>query len=99
MFVVIWEYELHPGAEAAFEALYGASGAWVGLFSTHVDCIDTQLLRDERPHHYLTLDRWTSATGYARFLDAEPAQYARIDALGGTLTLNERCIGRYESPC
>ena len=99
MFVVIWEYELHPGAEAAFEALYGAGAAWAGLFRNHDGYIDTQLLRDERPLHYLTIDRWASATGYARFLEAASAQYARIDALGDTLTLTERCIGRYETPC
>ena len=32
MNVVVWEYEVRAGAEAAFEALYGADGAWVALF-------------------------------------------------------------------
>ena len=99
MFAVIWQYELHPGADAAFEALYGAGGAWVGLFRQHAGYIDTELLRDERPHHYLTIDRWTSAAEYARFLDAGSDRYARLDTLGDTLTLSERCIGRYTTPC
>ena len=99
MFVVIWQYELHPGTEADFEALYGADGEWVGLFRQHVGYIDTQLLREERPHRYLTIDRWTSLTDYTRFLDAASGHYARIDALGDALTLRERCIGRYTTPC
>ena len=99
MFVVIWEYEVRVGSEAAFEALYGAGGAWVKLFGEHPGYLDTQLLLGDQPRRYLTIDRWDSAQAYADFLDAAKARYAQVDRLGDALTLSERCIGRYRTPC
>lgn len=99
MFVVIWEYDVRQGSAAAFEALYGADGAWVGLFGEHAGYLDTQLLCSEQPLRYLTIDRWASAQTYADFLDAAKARYAEIDRLGDALTSSERCIGRYHTPC
>ena len=99
MFVVIWEYEVRQGSAAAFEALYGACGAWVKLFGEHAGYLDTQLLLGDQPGHYLTIDRWGSAQAYADFLDTEKVRYARVDRLGEALTLSERCIGRYRTPC
>lgn len=99
MFVVIWEYEARDGSEAAFEALYGAAGAWVKLFGEHAGYLDTQLLLGEQPRHYLTIDRWDSAQAYAAFLDVAKEGYAQVDRLGDALTRSERCIGRYRTPC
>ncbi|HEY5972566.1 MAG TPA: antibiotic biosynthesis monooxygenase family protein [Pseudoxanthomonas sp.] len=95
MFTVIWEYEIRPGSEAAFEALYGMKGEWVALFREYRGYLGTELLRDERPHHYLTLDRWESEADYAAFLEAAKPRYAEIDTQGDALTLDERRIGRY----
>lgn len=99
MFVVIWEYEVPEGSEAAFEALYGAGGAWVKLFGEHAGYLDTQLLLGEQPRRYLTIDRWTSAQACADFLDAAKVGYAQVGRLGDALTRSERCIGRYRTPC
>lgn len=99
MLVVLWEYEVKPGAEAQFEALYGSDGAWVELFRDYRGYLDTQLLRGEQPRHYLTIDRWASAAEYDGFLAAAHDRYARINAQGDTLTLAERRLGRYETPC
>jgi heme-degrading monooxygenase HmoA len=95
MFVVIWEYEVRPGSEPAFEALYGNDGAWVALFRQSPAFIGTELLRDEQTGWYVTIDRWTSAADYAAFLDANAVHYAQIDAQGGALTVAERRLGRY----
>ena len=95
MFVVIWEYEVRPGAEPAFEALYGAQGGWVRLFGEFPGYVGTELLKDERPGVYLSLDRWRSETDYAAFLQAARPRYAELDAEGDALSLSERRIGRY----
>ena len=98
MFTVIWEYEIQPGSESAFEALYGPGGEWVALFREYRGYLGTELLRDERPRHYLTLDRWESEADYAAFRQAAALRYAQVDALGDALTLGERRIGRYHAP-
>jgi len=100
MNIVVWEYEVRAGAEAAFEALYGADGAWVALFRTRPGYIGTELLRDAlaaEPPRYLTIDRWRSAADYDAFLASDRARYAEIDAQGDALTASERRVGRYES--
>ena len=99
MFVVIWEYQVRDGSEAAFEALYGAGGAWVKLFGEHAGYLDTQLLCSEQPFRYLTIDRWASAQAYTDFLDAAKVPYAKVDRRGDALTRSERCIGGYRTPC
>ena len=94
MFVVIWQYEVRAGAEAAFEALYGADGAWVALFREFDGFIGTELLRGD-DGRYLTLDRWTSAAAYEAFLAAAKPRYAEIDAVGDAFTASEHRIGVY----
>jgi len=97
MFVAIWQYQVREGAESAFEALYGNDGAWVALFAGYPAHLGTELLRDERPDTYVTIDRWSSEDDYLAFLvDAQP-QYQRIDEEGDALTLCERRIGAYRT--
>lgn len=98
MFVIIWQYEVRPSSERAFEALYGHDGDWVRLFRAQAGYIGTELLRDEAMRRYLTIDRWSSKADYDGFLEAAQSQYAQIDALGDALTLTEHRIGRYETP-
>jgi len=98
MFVVIWEYEVRRGSEQAFETLYGAAGAWVELFRQSPAFVGTELLRDDQTGWYLTIDRWTSASEYAAFIDEVGMRYAQIDAQGSALTIAERRLGRYDTP-
>jgi heme-degrading monooxygenase HmoA len=97
MFVVIWEYEVRAGADAAFEALYGPDGAWVGLFRNHEGYLGTELLRGT-DRRYLSIDRWASAAAYDAFFAAAQPDYAAIDERGDALTLSERRVGVYTTP-
>jgi heme-degrading monooxygenase HmoA len=95
MFIVIWEYDVRPGMHEAFEALYGADGDWATLFGEHAGFIGTELLRGDRPNRYLSIDRWKTEQAYDAFLASASERYARIDAMGDALTLDERRIGRF----
>lgn len=97
MLLVIWQYEVRAGMEAAFEQLYGADGEWVALFREYEGFIATELLRGDRPGVYLSIDRWQSEPHYDAFLAIARERYAGIDARGDALTLDERRIGRYTS--
>ena len=98
MLHVIWEYDVRPGMEGAFEALYGPDGAWAALFREHAGFVGTQLLRSDRPGRYLTIDRWKSDDAYEAFLTGARERYAAIDAQGDAMTADERRIGRW-FPC
>jgi heme-degrading monooxygenase HmoA len=95
VFVVVWEYEVRPGAEAAFEAMYGAHGPWVALFREFNGYVGTELLRSDSGGRYLTLDRWRSAQDYTAFRANLPPRYAELDARGDALTLHERSLGQF----
>ena len=91
MFLVLWEYEVKPGSEKAFEKVYGPDGEWVRLFRPGSDYHETRLLRDPfRLNVYLTLDSWTPRDSYETFLATHKEEYRAIDALGESLTANER---------
>ena len=97
MFAVVWEYEVHAGREGEFAALYGGGSTWVALFREYAGYIGTELLHDiTQPQRFVTIDRWTSPAAYDAFLAAAKPRYADIDALGDALTVDERCVGRFE---
>jgi heme-degrading monooxygenase HmoA len=93
--IVLWEYDVRPGLQNAFEQLYGAHGEWGGLFREHQGFISTELLRSDQALRYLSIDRWESESAYAAFLTLASERYAQIDARGDALTIDERRIGRY----
>jgi len=95
MLHVIWEYDVRPGMESSFEALYGPDGAWAALFREHPGFAGTDLLRSDRPGRYLTIDRWQSEEAYDAFLAGARERYAAIDAMGDAMTADERRIGRW----
>jgi heme-degrading monooxygenase HmoA len=96
-FVVVWEFWVRPGAEAAFEKAYGAEGAWVRLFSGDPAYRGTELMRDAKEcRRFLTLDSWASAEAYESFKNGHLAEYAEIDRQCESLTEREVEIGRLE---
>ena len=97
MLLILWEFRVRPGGEAAFERAYGPGGAWERLFASAEGWLGTDLLRDEAdPGRYLTLDRWTSAAAYDAFRAGHREAYGALDRECGTLTADERLVGRFE---
>jgi len=87
-------YVVKPGAEAAFERLYGPSGGWSALFRPAPGYLGTELLHDAHaPGRYVTVDRWESAAAYDAFRLESAAAYAALDRQGEALTETERLVG------
>ncbi len=96
MFVVVWQFEVAEEKIAAFEAAYGAEGAWAKLFGTSPEYSGTELLRDAYiPGAYLTIDRWTSEDAFRAFRKEHDAEYEVLDRSCDALTSAERRIGAY----
>ena len=94
MYVIIWEYQVKADRVAEFERIYSTSGEWAELFRKGKDFLDTQLLRYEKvPHHYITIDQWTSSEGYESFRSQWENEYARLDAQCEGLTERESLLG------
>jgi len=96
MFVVVWQFEIAEDKIAAFEAAYGAEGAWAALFGSSPDYRGTELLRDAYvPGCYLTIDRWVSEDSFRAFRREHDAEYEKLDRFCDDLTTRETRIGVY----
>lgn len=97
MFVALWEFEVKPGSEIAFERAYGAGGDWARLFCLDPNFLETRLLRDPAlARTYVTIDRWSSREAFERFREQHKEMYFAIDSLCENLTIAERHLGSYE---
>ena len=98
MFVVVWQFEVAEEKIAAFEAAYGAEGAWAKLFATSPEYRGTELLRDAYiPGGYVTIDRWTSEDAFRAFRKEHDAEYEALDRTCDALTSSERRVGAYSA--
>jgi heme-degrading monooxygenase HmoA len=90
MLVRVWQYDVVPGAEAAFEQEYGRDGSWARLFAAEPGYLDTELFRSVAvPGRYLTVDRFSDAGAWRRFLVRHRAAYDALDARCARLTAAE----------
>ncbi|MGB2677402.1 MAG: antibiotic biosynthesis monooxygenase [Candidatus Acidiferrum sp.] len=96
MFVILWEFEVKPGSEPAFERVYGPQGDWVRLFRSDPQFRMTRLLQDSsRPRIYCTMDFWDSEVAYENFKNIHRAAYQALDQATEGLTLSERHLGSF----
>jgi len=98
MFIVVWQFEVAEEHVAAFEAAYGAEGAWAQLFRSSPEYHGTELLRDAYiPGSYLTIDRWANEEAYRSFRKDHDAAYEALDRQCDALTARETRVGAYTS--
>lgn len=95
-YVYMWEYQVSPGSEVEFEALYCPEGAWGSLFRRYPGYLRTELLKDrENPMRYLTVDYWESKGAHAAFRARSKAEFEALDRAGERLTLKENFLGEF----
>ena len=94
MFLILWEFEVKPGEESAFEKVYGPEGQWVQLFRGDSHYRETKLLKDSlRSRIYFTLDFWESENDFNSFKQINQEAYAKLDKATENLTIRERNLG------
>ncbi|HEX9800888.1 MAG TPA: antibiotic biosynthesis monooxygenase [Thermoanaerobaculia bacterium] len=97
MFCYLFEFRVRAGAEARFEAAYGADGPWVALFRRSPEYLGTELGRDTADaRRYLTIDRWTSRAACLDFRERVRAEFDAIDRECELLTESERHLGDFD---
>lgn len=67
MIAVVWQFEVKPGSNEAFEALYGADGPWTKLSRRSRSFLGSSFLRDlAQPARYLVIEYWSEMVVYER---------------------------------
>jgi heme-degrading monooxygenase HmoA len=93
----VWQYDVRPGAEPAFEEAYGAAGRWAALFATSDGYLGTELFRSlDVPRRYLTTDRFLDRSAWYRFLREHRLAYEQLDAECESLTVAEQELAAVE---
>jgi hypothetical protein len=93
MFVILWEFEVKPGNQVAFENAYGPAGIWVRFFQRDAHFRGTQPLQDSaRPLYYFTLDFRVPKLLTELYLDSNQAACEELDRSFANLTRHERHI-------
>ncbi|MFO1241950.1 MAG: antibiotic biosynthesis monooxygenase [Rickettsiales bacterium] len=97
MIRIIWKFKIHPEHREAFEALYGAEGAWAQLFRRVEGYVATKLLRDTvHENTYLTIDTWRSTEDFETFKRHFATEYDALDKTCEAITENETKIGVFD---
>ena len=93
----VWQYDVRPGSEPAFEDAYGAAGSWARLFATSDGYLGTELFRSlDVPGRYLTTDRFLGRDAWHRFVAEHRPAYEQLDAQCADLTVAEQELAAVE---
>lgn len=96
-YVTVWEFQVRPGSEQAFERSYGSDGEWVQLFRKARGYVRTDLYRDLKDRQrYVTIDLWESEAAYLNFREQYVREYGAIDQRCQEMTAKETALGAYE---
>jgi heme-degrading monooxygenase HmoA len=96
--VVMWEFEVREGCEAAFVEAYGSDGTWARLFRKSPEFLGVELVQSvKHPSRYFTLDAWTSRAAFESFRVEYSGSYETLDVKLAGLTEWERRIGAFPS--
>lgn len=81
MIAVVWQFEVHPGKQDAFEQLYGADGPWTALSRRSRSFLGTSFLRDRtQTSQYLLIEYWSEMVVYEKHLSDLTAEIEELEA-------------------
>jgi quinol monooxygenase YgiN len=64
---VVWQFQVKPGQQDAFEKLYGADGEWTSLGRRSRSFLGSSFLRDQAlDTNYLLIEYWSEMVVYER---------------------------------
>lgn len=92
--MIIWAYEVQPSRTDEFIDAYGPDGEWARLFRRSPDFIGVELIANDMPNRYTTIDRWETETAWHDFMDQNGFIYREMDRRLDSLTTTERLISR-----
>jgi hypothetical protein len=67
MIAIVWQFEIRPGRETAFEEFYGVEGEWTAASRHSRSYLGSAFLRDQaRASRYLVIEYWSEMLVYER---------------------------------
>jgi hypothetical protein len=67
MIAIVWQFDVLPGRERAFEEFYGANGPWTTVNRQNRSYLGSSFLRDQATtSRYLLVEYWSEMLVYER---------------------------------
>jgi hypothetical protein len=77
---VVWQFQVKPGQEKAFEKFYGADGAWTSLGRRSRSYLGSSFLRDQaHTTQYLLIEYWSEMVVYEQHRKSLLAELHRLE--------------------
>lgn len=95
MYIIIWQYSVHPEHRESFIEYYQSEGKWAKFFHQAPDYFGTEFLHLDNENEFVTIDKWTNQGAYAQFLIENHQAYHELDEWCEGFTENESLIGEY----
>ena len=97
MLLILWEYEVKPGAVEEFESLYRPDGTWGDLMRPAPGFVSITLWADRgNPRRFIVADRWTSEVLYEEFVRDKATEIAALNERSARTRLREIPFGRFD---
>ena len=81
MIAIVWQFEIKPGSEAAFEKFYGADGEWTAVNRHSRSYLGSAFLRDQnQASRYLVVEYWSEMLVYEEHKEYRSDEIASLDA-------------------
>jgi hypothetical protein len=78
---IVWQFDVKPGREEAFEAFYGAGGDWTAANRHSRSYLGTSFLKDQsRGSRYLMIEYWSEMLVYEQHKQFRRDEIALLDA-------------------
>ena len=81
MIAVVWQFEVKPGSQQAFEKFYGADGEWTAVGRRSRSFLGSSFLRDQaRDTNYVLIEYWSEMVVYERHQRSVANDLCELDA-------------------
>ena len=98
MIAVVWQFDVKPGREKEFEALYGADGEWTALNRSVRSYLGSSFLRDQnQSSRYLLIEYWSEMIVYEQHRASRAAMIDSIETRRAELVDVVEPLGIYRA--
>ena len=96
MIAVVWQFQVKPGQQNAFEKFYGADGEWTKLGRRSRSFLGSSFLRDQALEaNYLLIEYWSEMVVYERHLKSFVKDVRRLEEQRNALCESITPLGVY----
>jgi quinol monooxygenase YgiN len=98
MIAIVWQFDVKPGLNEAFEQFYGVDGDWTAANRHSRSYLGTSFLRDQNNDaRYLVIEYWSEMVVYEQHKTYRQAERAALDVRRAELVASVEPLGVFSA--